>query len=88
MTVTDVPCAIVSVDPVMAHPALGLQPTVTDTFAPEVSRGVVMELAPTRSTGAAHAPVTKVLRAVGLGRGRGAGVCPTSRRPGVGVDAR
>ena len=86
---TDVPSLIVSVEPVMAQPALGLQPTVTDTSAPEVRRGTVMVFAPTCSTGAAHPRVGCRPPGVARGRGRGAGAgaikptAPVSGSPSV-----
>jgi hypothetical protein len=88
VTVTEVPSLIVSVEPVMAQPALGLQPTVTDTAAPEVRRGTVMVVAPTCNDGAAHPLVVAVRTGVARGRGRGAGAGGLNDRPGVGVDVR
>lgn len=85
---TAVPSLIVSVEPVMAQPALGLQPTVTDTAAPEVRRGTVMVFAPTRNCGAAHPRVVAVRVGVARGRGRGAGAGAMNDRSGVGVDVR
>lgn len=85
---TDVPSLIVSVEPAMAQPALGLQPTVTDTAAPEVRRGTVMVFAPTCNDGAAHPRVVAVRTGVARGRGRGAGADALSERPGAGVTVR
>jgi hypothetical protein len=88
VTVTDVPSAIVRVEPVRTQPALGLQPTVTDTLAPEVRRGTVMVFAPTRSDGGAHPRVAAVGTLVARGRGRGAGAGALSDRPGAAAAVR
>jgi hypothetical protein len=89
VTVTDVPSLMVSVAPAMAQPALGLQPTVTDTSAPEVRRGTVMVFAPTCNDGAAHPRVGAVRTGVARGRGRGAGAgALLNDRPGAGVAVR
>ncbi|MDO8308963.1 MAG: hypothetical protein Q7V58_11470 [Actinomycetota bacterium] len=47
MTVTDVPDATFSWAPVMVQPDPGEHATVTDTGAPDVSRGRVMVVEPT-----------------------------------------
>ncbi len=71
---------ITSWSPVTWHALLGEQPTVTRTFARDVSRGSTIVFAPTRRLGACQLPTNVVRR----GAGAGAGVCAT-RLVGVGV---
>ena len=70
--------SITSWSPVTWHALLGEQPTVTRTFARDVSRGSTIVFAPTCRLGACHPP-TNVVR-----RDAGAGVC-AARLVGVGV---
>ncbi|HAN72708.1 MAG TPA: hypothetical protein DCQ36_14115 [Actinobacteria bacterium] len=70
--------SMMSWSPVTWHALLGEQPTVTRTFARDVSRGSTSVFAPTCRLGACHPP-RNVVR-----RGAGAGVC-VGRLVGVGV---